>query len=512
MRQLQVSVLLAIAVLHAAEARSQSPTSAPRLRIIGTNDFHGALDARPDARGIMRGGAAALAATIERAEAECVAPACQWILLDGGDEFQGTPESNLAFGQPVAAIFNELGYTAAALGNHEFDWGQDTLRARMRQEHYAVLGANVRFDDGRAVPWIRADTLVVRGPFRIGIIGVTTRATKTAAKASTIAGLRFDDPAPVVDSVAAVLRAHGANKIVVVAHAGASCDADGSTRCSGEIITMVQHLSQHVDAVVSGHTHTFVNTIVGGVPVVQARSSGSAIDVVDLPWDASAGPVLHEVRDVLPDSIRADPAIARAVAIADSAVAGKVSGRIAMIGEDIPNTRGDSRLGNLVADAMREAGHADFGAMNRGGLRASLHAGLATYGAVFEVQPFGNVLYKVTARGADMRAYLERILGGGRPQVWLSGAVVTVDSTRPMGARVTAVTLANGRAFNDTATYSIVINDFMLTNNGPLAFPNTPVASDPLSMTDLEAFIAYLEKLPQPVLAPTDTRILVVGG
>ena len=96
------------------------------------------------------------------------------LLVDGGDEFQGTLASNLAFGRPVIGIFNELGYAASALGNHEFDWGQDTLRARMRDAHYAFLGANVRYTDGRDVPWIRDDTLIVRGPLKIGVIGLAS--------------------------------------------------------------------------------------------------------------------------------------------------------------------------------------------------------------------------------------------------------------------------------------------------------------------------------------------------
>ena len=106
-----------------------------------------------------------------RAQAGCAAPQCQLLLVDGGDEFQGTLASNLAFGRPIVGIFNELGYAASALGNHEFDWGQDTLRARMRDARYAILGANVRYADGRDVPWIRDDTLIVRGPLKIGVIG-----------------------------------------------------------------------------------------------------------------------------------------------------------------------------------------------------------------------------------------------------------------------------------------------------------------------------------------------------
>ena len=316
-----------------AAARHSGP---PRLRVIGTNDFHGALEARRDTRGVLRGGAAALAATIERAEGECAAPDCQWILVDGGDEFQGTLASNLAFGHPVSGIFNELHYTAAALGNHEFDWGQDTLRARMREEHYDVLAANVRYEDGRDVPWIRDDTLVTRGPFKIGIIGLVTRSTKTAAKASVIAGLRFDDPAPIVDSLSADLRRRGANTVIVVAHSGGFCDANGSGACSGEIFDMVRSLKEHIDLVVAGHSHSLINTVINGVPIVQAYSHGSAIDVVDIPLlDRTSGPTRHEVRSVFTDSIRPDPAIARDVDAAVGAVASRAGEHVATIAEDM---------------------------------------------------------------------------------------------------------------------------------------------------------------------------------
>ena len=80
---------------------------------------------------------------ISKARSECDAPGCVAILLDGGDQFQGTPASNMGFGRPVVTVWNRLGRTASALGNHEFDWGQDTLRARMREARYPFLAANV---------------------------------------------------------------------------------------------------------------------------------------------------------------------------------------------------------------------------------------------------------------------------------------------------------------------------------------------------------------------------------
>ena len=504
----RVSQLLVIATLTACVAPPPPAPAAPaRLRIIATNDFHGALEPRRIG-GARRGGAAALAATIARAESECVAPACEWILVDAGDEFQGTLASNLAFGRPISEIFNHLGYAAAALGNHEFDWGQDTLRARMRDERYGVLAANVRYANGRDVPWIRDDTLIARGPFRIGVIGLLTRETRTSAKASVIQGLRFDDPAPIVDSLAADLRGRGANTVIVVAHMGGFCEQEGTSNCRGEIFDMVRALKQPIDVVIAGHTHSLVNAALNGVPIVQAMSSGIAIDVVDIPFDRASIPARHEVRPVYTDSVVPDVLVAQRAAAAEAAVADKASTVIATSAQEL-RQNDDSPLGDLVADAMRAAGRADFGVMNHGGVRAPLHAGIVRYSDVFEISPFGNVLCKITAKGADMRRYFEKIVGGRNPNAWVSGVRIVYDSARSAGSRITSLTLADGRPFDDSATYSVVINDFMLTGGSGLAFPGQPIASEPIDVTDLDALIAYLKSLPQPVSVKAEARIHV---
>ena len=507
MRPTSLATLIVLSACTAPKA--PTPVATARLRIIGTNDFHGALQPRRIG-GSQRGGAAALAATIARAEAECVAPTCEWILVDGGDQFQGTLASNLAFGRPISEIFNHLGYAAAALGNHEFDWGQDTLRARMRDQRYGVFGANVRYTDGRDVPWIRNDTLIVRGGFKIGVIGLLTRSTTTSAKASMIQGLRFDDPAPIVDSLATDLRRRGANTVIVVAHMGGFCDQEGTTNCRGEIFDMVKALKQPIDAVIAGHSHSLVNTVVNGVPIVQAFSSGTAIDVVDIAYDRTSTPSRHEVRSVYTDSVAPDAWVAQRVSAAEQAVAAKASVVVATVATELPGTD-TGPLGDLVADAMRAAGQADFGVMNHGGIRAPLHAGVVRYSDVFEVSPFGNVLYKITAKGADMRRYFEKVVGGRAPSAWVGGVRIVFDSTRASGQRITSLTLADGRPFDDAATYSVVINDFMLTGGSGLGFPGQPISSEPINISDLDALIAYLKSLPQPVTVRAEGRIRAGG-
>jgi 2',3'-cyclic-nucleotide 2'-phosphodiesterase (5'-nucleotidase family) len=484
------------------------PRPATRLRILGTNDFHGALEPRPDPSGKRRGGAAYLATALEQAKAGCVAPTCQVILLDGGDEFQGTPASNLAYGRPVVAIFNRLGYAAGAVGNHEFDWGQDTLRARMREARYALLAANVRDAAGKPVPWIRADTLVTRGDLKIGVVGVATVATPSTTRASNVANLRFLDPAPIVDSLTRRLRSRGADYVVVVAHAGAFCDRNGAANCNGEIVDFARQLHERVDAIVSGHTHSLVDTEVNGIPIVQSRSSGTAFSVIEL------GPVstTHEVRDVVTDSLPADPTVATMVRTAVARVAPLVDRPVATIAADLNRDGPQYPLGNLVADAMRAAGKGDVAVMNNGGIRANLRAGPATYGSLFEVQPFANILYRVTVPGAALRGYFEKLVAK-KPNVHISGAAVTYDSTRPPGSRVTSVRMGDGSTLRDDRRYTIILNDFLATGGDGLGLTTGALRTEILPIVDLDAFVSYLRTRPQPVRgpSPTDARLIAVG-
>ncbi len=481
------------------------------LRIIATNDFHGALEPRPDASGVMRGGAAYVAAAVDRARKEC-APACETILLDAGDLFQGTPASNLSYGRPVVDYYNRMGYAASALGNHEFDWGIDTLRARMHQAKFGIFGANVRYTDGRDVKWIPNDTIVIRGRTKIGIIGVSTVNTPTTTRAANVAGLRFDDPAPIVDSLGTALRKRGANFIVVIAHAGASCGRDGTTACGGEIIDLARKLGTKVDAIVSGHTHTLVNTEVNGIPIVQARSSGRAIDVLDLPLGAAAGVAIrHEVRELAADTIKPLPAIDSIVQRAVARVAPLVNRHVATIPATLPRQGPQYPLGNLIADAQRWAGKGDVAIMNNGGIRTELRAGDATYGSLFEIQPFGNTLYSLTMTGAQLRGLLEAMLSKSPVDDHVSGLTIKYDPSKPKGSRIVSVTMVDGTPLSDTRTYNAIVNDFLATGGEGYNAGGRATSSRPLNIVDLDAIIDYLRTLPTPITAPTEIRIAPVG-
>jgi 2',3'-cyclic-nucleotide 2'-phosphodiesterase (5'-nucleotidase family) len=467
------------------------------LRIISINDFHGALEARPDGNAGLRGGAAHVAAVIRRLQRECTGT-CTPILVDGGDEFQGTPASNLAFGRPVVALLNSLDLAAAALGNHEFDWGQDTLRARMRDARYGIFGANVTYADGRPVPWIRQDTIVERGGIRVGIVGLATESTPRVTMARNVADLRFHRAAPVAVRRARELRARGADVVIAVIHAGGQCNADA---CSGETVEIAREGQGVIDVVVGGHVHTEFSTLVGTVPVMRARSSGRAVSVLDLPLHPAARATpTPRLLFVGTDTIAPDPDAALLIDGAIAAVRPLVDRTIVDVAEPMRRGGPQHALGNLIADAQRAAAGADVAVMNNGGIRADLRAGPATYGSFFEIQPFANLLVRMTVTGADLRAYFERVVGG-TARAHVSGAVVRYDPVAAAGSRVVEL-LVGGQPVNPAREYTIAMSDFMATGGDGLSLSGPARRTDDLGIVDLDALLAYVRALPGGVVRP----------
>jgi 2',3'-cyclic-nucleotide 2'-phosphodiesterase (5'-nucleotidase family) len=510
------AVARAYAAMHANAfdgERARPSASEHFVRVISTNDFHGALEPRPDTKGVRRGGAAYVATAIARAAAGCRPPRCATLVLDGGDEWQGTPASNLSYGRAGVPIFERWGVAASALGNHEFDWTIDTLRARMREADYGIFGANVRDTASRDIGWIRNDTIVRRGTLRIGIIGLATTVTATTTKAQNVVGLRFVTQAPIVDSLTRVLRSRGANLVIVIAHAGAFCDGPGGTECKGEIIDLANSLKEPVDEIVSGHTHSRVDAVVKGVPIVQARSRGEAIAVADIypSRRGAADTATAHVIEVLPDSLPPDPVVEAMVKRAVAAVEKQMSATIATIATTMSKSGDQNPVGNLIADSQRWSTKADVAVMNNGGIRANLRAGVAHFGDLFEVQPFGNTLFRYTLSGAALRGYIEALVG--KPiNVSISGVVVRYDSSRPAGSRVVSLTLPDGSQVADDRQYTLAMNDFMATGGDGFALTTSAARVEDLKTVDVDAMAAYLRTFKGPVAAPAEPRIVDVAG
>lgn len=504
--------LPAVALLLFAAACAPPPAAGPapeaavkRVRIVHTNDFHGRLLPQT-ANGRSLGGSAVLAAHFDSAVAGFDGPT---LILSAGDDMQGTAISNLSWGRATIAAHNASGYDAAAVGNHEFDWGQDTLRARVAESRFPWLAANLFVAGTRRNPdWVRPWIMIERGGVRTAVIGIALEETPEIVLAGRTAGLEFGDEAPAIDQAAREARAAGADFVVVTAHVGAACEQPGtapaerSTACQGELLEIADDLAEPVDLIVGGHTHRRVLASEDAIPLVEAASYSLAYSVTDLERRGGRTTTTrHEVRSSFADEVSPDTQVARIVAEWDARVRPVTERVIATAAQPLGRMEGESPLGNLIADAHRVQTGAQASLINNGSIRRELPAGPLSWGTLFELQPFGNAMVTVRVTGAQLREALEVAVSGESPSAHISGMTVRWSPAAPAGSRVREIRLSDGRVVTDSDTITLGLSEFIATGGDRF----TVLTQGQLTRTDffdLDALIAYLQSLPQPVRAP----------
>jgi 5'-nucleotidase len=475
------------------------------ITVIGTSDLHGAVERTAVLSGYLKNVRAARAKDHGGV-----------LLIDAGDLLHGTLVANLGEGAAVVNAYNLLGYTAAALGNHEFDFGpegeaetpkdlgddpQGALRARAREAKFPFLSANVVDKSGHPLdhPNIHASVMVNAAKVKVGILGVSTEATVRTTLAANMKDLRVVPLAATVVREASVLRRQGAQVVIVAAHAGGKCEKhDESTDLSSckmdeEVFRMVQELPLGlVDVVVAGHTHQAVAHQMNGVAIIQSYAHGRAFGRVDLTVDPSIGGVMSKsvspprdlcqqpvtsVADCQPGEYEGAPveldqdvltALSPALERARSEAGRLLGARVAA-----PLKRAyaeESELGNLVADLMRQTmTDADASICNAGGIRADLEPGELTYGALYDVLPFDNRFAFVSLTGAQLKEVLASNLQGKSGILCFSG--FRAQAQCKAGKLAVDITKENGSPVANDEMVRIVTSDYLATGgDGVLGF------------------------------------------
>jgi 2',3'-cyclic-nucleotide 2'-phosphodiesterase (5'-nucleotidase family) len=519
-----VSLALGACAPAGPPAGAPAPADAPlRLQVLHTNDFHGRF--LPEVvGGDTVGGSAVLAAWFDSARVRFDGPT---IVLSGGDIMQGTAISNLSWGRGAIDLHNRKGLDASVLGNHEFDWGIDTLRARVAESAFPWLAANIYTADADVPPdWIQPWTILERDGVRVGVVGVALAETPAIVMAGRTGDLRFGAEAPAIDRGVRALRDEGVDFVVVTTHVGAVCDQAGdpdgtvptapSTGCRGHLVEVLEAVTERPDLVVAGHTHLRNLFDVNGIPVIQAPAYARGVTVSRL--ERRPGEPARVVYRAIPvpraAEVDPDTAVAAAVARWGAEVGPVLDEAVAALADSMSNAERqplENPAGNLLADAQRWATNADVGLVNNGSLRRSLPAGEATFGVLYEFQPFQNELVRVHMTGARLLEVLEfGLTDGGRPWTHVSGIQVEVDPARPRGERVRRVVrlLPDGTLGAPIAPderVSVGTTDFLaLGGDGYVLLAEGDV--ERTGPIDVDGLIAYLRSLPQPVEPPPTGR------
>ena len=529
----RLSLLVAAVVLSACagsqkkSAEAMAPAAAVpaagtdgrRLMVVGINDTHGALLSIPPPRWVSSftksdiGGADWFAGWMNAVRDDYRKKGGEVVILDAGDEFQGTLISNEFRGRSVTDVYNAIGVTASAVGNHEFDFGIPVLKDRIAQAKYPILAANIFLKGTRNRPdWARPSVIVDQGGIRIGIIGLATRETALTTNPVNVEGLDFLEGGPIAAQEADALRAQGATVVLITAHAGPYPP-------DSEIQKVAEAVKGKVDAIVSGHHHTAIGPpplIVANIPIVQSGAKLQSFSTIELTLDAAnhvkqfavndgatprqGGPqaILHTWNGAPAQfrghEVQPDTKVATILRDYDVQVRKLRESRIGETEVELRKGGKDDLLANLVADAMRSGSgggmKAQFAFQNSGGLRVTeIPAGPITFGQIFDLIPFDNQQVLVTLPANQLRNALEGVLHAGKGPLRVSGLRYTIDWDKfqardlkdaPPGAIVTQViddstgkVLCETKSCTQTGcqsvcaqgTYTVAVTDF-LANGG----------------------------------------------
>ncbi|WP_343563024.1 bifunctional metallophosphatase/5'-nucleotidase [Kiloniella sp. b19] len=456
------------------------------LHILHTNDLHSRIEAvnkydstcsgEDAAEGKCFGGVARLKTAIE--ERRNALKGENVLLLDAGDQFQGSLFYSTYKGKAAVEFMNAMDYDVMALGNHEFDDGPEGLKDFLDQAEFPVISGNTEADEASGIKGAFRDHVILEiGGEKIAIVSVL--AEDTVETSSPGEHVEIHNAGSYLLKTVEELEGQGINKIIALTHVGLLRDISLAGQVRG------------LDVVVGGHSHTLLSNTdpkasgpypvvvknEGGydVPVVQAYAYSKYLGEIKIVFDekgqvvsATGEPLLLDASIAEDETVRARVAeLAQPLDELKRQVVGKAT-------ETIDGSRENCRsrecaMGNLVTDAMlervRDQG-VSFAIQNGGGLRASIEDGTVTMGDVLTVLPFQNTLATFKIKGGDVIRALENGVGqieegaGRFPQV--AGLRYSVSLTAEPGQRVSGVEV------NENGTWELLDSDKLygvVTNN-----------------------------------------------
>ncbi|SIQ15553.1 5'-nucleotidase [Rhizobium sp. RU35A] len=407
-------------------------------------------------------------------------PGANVLVLDAGDQFQGSLFYSTFKSAPVADFMNGIGFDVMAIGNHEFDDGPQELNKFIGALKFPIISGNTvpakgSLLDGKYKGYVIKEI----GGQKVAVVSVL--ATDTAETSSPGPDIKFEDEVTYLKAAVKEIQAQGVNKIIALTHVGYNKDQEIAAAVDG------------IDVIVGGHSHTYLSSTdsksSGPYPTMVKNPSGVEVPVVTA---YAYSKYLGELTVTFDDkgvvkSATGAPKLLDASVTPDEAYTAKVKELGApleelkkkVVGVSEATIDGDRKtcravectMGNLVADAsldrVKNQG-ITIAIVNGGGLRASIDQGDVTMGEVLTVLPFQNTIATFQIKGADIQAALEngvsQIEDGAGRFAQVGGLKYTFDRSKPVGSRVSNVLVKEGDAFvalDPAKTYGVVTNNYV---------------------------------------------------
>ena len=453
---------------------------AGKTLVLHTNDMHGGFINPGDIDGGLEGYAAVAAAKKHFEDWGATV-----ILVDDGDYSQGSIYVSLNKGAAATDLMDKAGYDIVGLGNHEFDYGVDSLKSIFEGKNFKVLCSNVFQEDGTTL--FDSEQIVKVGDLKVGFFGLETPETQTKVNPNYVKGLTFtegQDLYDVAQKEVDLLKTE-ADLVICLGHLGVDEESKGQRS------TDLYANTTGIDFIIDGHSHTMMEAGENGEPIQSTGTKGQYVGVIviDNATKKIERNFLYGLNNIEADTAVLDSAMNYMKEIDAEYGAIFANTEITLVGEKALVRSQETNLGDLIADAMiwetLKVGSIDVpdenlvAVTNGGGIRATIKEGGVTMKDINTVLPFGNTLAVDYCTGAELLEALEASTYavpetlGGFPQV--SGIEFTIDSSIPFDAgeeypdstyckpnsiKRVSIQSINGKAFDENATYAVVTNNF----------------------------------------------------
>ncbi|HSS19086.1 MAG TPA: 5'-nucleotidase C-terminal domain-containing protein [Pyrinomonadaceae bacterium] len=430
------------------------------------------------------------------------------MLLLSGDTISPSVESITYKGAQMIDAWNTLGLDYSTFGNHEFDFGPDVLRQRMKESHFKWVAANV-IDKKTGKPFGDAEAYVVRefDGVKVAIFGLTLEETATTSRPGP--DVQFLNPCETARKMVTEIHEHGIKTVVALTHLSMSEDKEVA-RCSG------------VDVIIGGHEHTLLESSSGGAPIFKMTADARELGQIDLNISQRTGAVesidwrIIPVTDKTPDDKDFLSLNRKYGALIKDLATPVGRSSVALDARSAVGRKQETNVGDFIADAFRTSTRADVGLMNGGSIRADeiIAPGQLSKRDVLSILPFKNKVVKVEVSGALLREALEHGVArsaedaepGRFPQV--SGIRFTFDARRPAGSRIVDLSI-NGKPLDPQKTYTLAASDYVALDGGDgYAMLKTARVLIPRERAQFDSDVLRTAIAAKKVIAPkTDGRI-----
>ncbi|KAI0017823.1 5'-nucleotidase [Xylariomycetidae sp. FL0641] len=447
------------------------------------------------------------------------------LLLNCGDEFQGTLFYTFYGGWKIGETINQMGFDAMTLGNHEFDDGDDVLGDFINNLTFPVISANIVSDNEKLNSSIKPYKIFEQ--YQLAIIGATTQTVPSISSPGK--GTKFNDVAAAVQaSIDEIRSTTNITRIAAITHIGYDEDKKLAQETSG------------LQLIMGGHSHTLLGDMDGAegpYPTIETNKDGEEVFIVtayrwgeylgyiDVTYDADGkilayhGAPMHMTNTTkLDDDLESQ---IKAWEVPFEAFAAEQVGTTDVVLDQTTCQQRECTLGDVLTDAMlkyrQDAGsNASFAIANAGGIRATIDAGPVTRGEILTAFPFSNAVVEVAFGGRQLWRVFEGLVSAVNQanqepvtsffQV-SRGIAVEYDPDRAPGARLASLRI-DGADVDMEQVYTVVTIDF-LTGGGDNFFE--PV-DDVVVLDTLADVLADYVNQTSPIDIELQGRIAVVDG